>query len=141
MGLRLREERKRLGFTQDAMAAACGSSKRTQILFEQDVHVPNGAYFAAAYKLGADVSYLLVGARERLSAPDAELLDAWRFASAPARTAAMTALVGGTSHAAELALLAEFNDATMGQQFSGDVDLRGQWVIVKTPGREKASRP
>jgi DNA-binding XRE family transcriptional regulator len=42
VGIRLKEERKRLGLTQEAMGVACGVAKRTQILFEQDVTCPVG---------------------------------------------------------------------------------------------------
>jgi transcriptional regulator with XRE-family HTH domain len=43
VGIRLKEERKRLGLTQEAMGLACGVAKRTQILFEQDAHLPGGS--------------------------------------------------------------------------------------------------
>ena len=81
VGIRLKEERKRLGLTQEAMGLACGVAKRTQILFEQDAHLPGGAYFVAADELGVDVTYVLVGRRERLAEADADLLDAWRSGS------------------------------------------------------------
>jgi len=42
VGIRLKKERNRLGLTQTAFAAACEVSKRSQIQFEQDEHVPGG---------------------------------------------------------------------------------------------------
>jgi len=141
VGTRLKEERKRLGHTQEAMALACGVAKRTQILFEQDAHLPGGAYFAAADELGMDTVYVLVGRRERLSPADADLLDAWRAAAPAARAAAIATLSGAVPHATTLAPKTQFNDATIGQQFSGDVDLRNQALVVKPSGtKKKAAR-
>ncbi|WP_235643073.1 helix-turn-helix domain-containing protein [Stenotrophomonas maltophilia] len=141
VGIRLKEERKRLGLTQEAMGLACGVAKRTQILFEQDAHLPGGAYFVAADELGVDVTYVLVGRRERLAEADADLLDAWRTASPSARAAVMAALRGVTPAATTAAPRTSFENTSIGQQISGDVDLRGQKVVVKAPrGFKKAAR-
>lgn len=141
VGNRLKEERKRLGLTQEAIGLACGVAKRTQILFEQDAHVPGGAYFAAADELGMDVAYVLVGRRDRLSEPDADLLDAWRAASPSARIAAMAALTGAAPAAAGSSPRTMFQNATIGQQISGDADLRAQKIVVKAPKGSKKTAP
>nr|WP_223880268.1 XRE family transcriptional regulator [Stenotrophomonas sp. Br8] len=120
---------------------ACGVAKRTQILFEQDAHVPGGAYFAAADELGVDVAYVLVGRRDRLSEADADLLDAWRNASPSARIAAMAALTGAAPAAAGSERRTMFQNATIGQQISGDADLRAQKIVVKAPKRSKKTAP
>lgn len=141
VGIRLKEERKRLGLTQEAMGLACGVAKRTQILFEQDAHLPGGAYSVAADELGVDVTYVLVGRRERLAEADADLLDAWRNASASARAAVMAALRGVTPTSTASAPRTTFENTSIGQQISGDVDLRGQKVVVKAPkGSNKSAR-
>lgn len=141
VGNRLKEERKRLGLTQEAIGLACGVAKRTQILFEQDAHVPGGAYFAAADELGMDVVYVLVGRRDRLSESDADLLKAWRTASPSARVAAMAALTGVAPAADGTAPRTLFQNATIGQQIGGDADLRAQKIVVKVPkGSKKATR-
>ena len=141
VGTRLKEERKRLGLTQEAMGLACGVAKRTQILFEQDAHLPGGAYFVAADELGVDVTYVLVGRRERLAEADADLLDAWRSASASARAAVMAALRGVAPASTTSAPRTSFENTSIGQQISGDVDLRGQKIVVKAPkGSKKAAR-
>lgn len=139
VGTRLKEERKRLGLTQEVMAVACGVTKRTQIFYEQDSVGASASYLAAAHELGTDVAYVLTGNRERLAPADVELLDAWRAAPAPARAAALTALTGSVSHASALgaAPRTTFTDATIGQQFSGDVDLRNQKLTVKGSGATK----
>lgn len=141
VGNRLKEERKRLGLTQEAIGLACGVAKRTQILFEQDAHVPGGAYFAAADELGMDITYVLVGRRDRLTEADADLLDTWRNASAPARAAALAALGGISPAATAAAPRTTFENTSIGQQISGDVDLRGQKIVVKAPkGSKRAVR-
>lgn len=133
VGTRLKEERKRLGLSQEAMAVACGAGKRTQILFEQDAHVPGGSYFIAADELGVDVSYVLAGRRSQLDEADTELLDAWRKASLSARAAAMNLLSGAEPRVSEKAPRTSFTNTSIGQQISGDVDLRNQKVTVKAP--------
>ncbi|HEL3760047.1 XRE family transcriptional regulator [Stenotrophomonas maltophilia] len=123
------------------MGLACGVAKRTQILFEQDAHLPGGAYFVAADELGVDVTYVLVGRRDRLAEPDADLLDAWRTASPSARAAVMAALRGVTPAATAATARTSFENTSIGQQISGDVDLRGQKIVVKSPkGSKKAAR-
>ncbi|KOO77316.1 helix-turn-helix domain-containing protein [Stenotrophomonas pavanii] len=141
VGLRLKEERKRLGLTQEAMGVACGVTKRTQIFYEMDSVGASAAYLTAAYELGVDVVYLLTGTRERLAAADADLLDAWRSASPSARAAVMAALRGVAPASATSAPRTSFENTSIGQQISGDVDLRGQKIVVKAPkGSKKAAR-
>ncbi len=140
VGLRLKEERKRLGLTQEAMGVACGVTKRTQIFYEMDSVGASAAYLTAAYELGVDVVYLLTGTRERLSESDTDLLNAWRNASASARAAVMAALCGVTP-AAAAAPRTSFENTSIGQQISGDVDLRCQKIVVKAPkGSKKTAR-
>lgn len=133
VGTRLKEERNRLRLSQNAMGVACGVTKRTQIHYEKDEVGASAAYLALAHDLGIDVAYVLIGERERLAPAEAELLDAWRAAPAPARAAAMSALTGGVSQVNTLgaAPRTQFNNSTIGQQCSGDVDLTGQTVKVK----------
>lgn len=65
LGARLREERERLipPMSQAAFAAACGQTRRSQILYEKDQAIPGGAYLIAADALGVDVLYVLTGKR------------------------------------------------------------------------------
>lgn len=102
--------------------------------------MPGGAYLAGIDTLGVDLTYVLTGRRERLEEADADLLELWRSASATARAAAVTALTGARRPSATATPGTVFNDATIGQQFSGDVDLRGQKLVVKAPkGTPKAA--
>ena len=63
IGNRLKEERARLGITQEKMALAGGVQKRAQARYESGERCPDGHYLASVAKLGADVNYILTGAR------------------------------------------------------------------------------
>ena len=86
---RLREERERLGFSQEAFGVLGGVQKRAQINYEKGERHPDSAYLAAIAAAGADVLYILTG--ERSSAQPAHdaaeqvLLDSYRRCSSQAR--------------------------------------------------------
>lgn len=70
LGKRLRTERKRIGLTQAAMAAACGVRPNAHGAYEKDVRTPRADYLKEAVKLGVDCSYVITGQRtpeERVS--------------------------------------------------------------------------
>ncbi len=61
IGLRLREERERLGLSQEAFAALAEASKRSQIEWEKGTAFPNAEALAAFAAQGADVQYIITG--------------------------------------------------------------------------------
>nr|VFK14987.1 MAG: DNA-binding transcriptional regulator, XRE-family HTH domain [Candidatus Kentron sp. LPFa] len=61
---RIRTERKRLRYTQSELAAIGGVSTKTQANYEKGVHEPTGSYLAAIARAGADIGYILTGARD-----------------------------------------------------------------------------
>lgn len=63
IGNRLKEERARLGITQEKMALAGGVQKRAQARYESGERCPDGHYLARVAELGADVNYILTGVR------------------------------------------------------------------------------
>ncbi|WP_312438596.1 helix-turn-helix transcriptional regulator [Achromobacter sp.] len=71
IGSRLREERERLGFSQQAFAELGGASKRSQLEWEKGAQVPNAEFLAHVAAHGADVSYIVTGARS-VAANDVE---------------------------------------------------------------------
>lgn len=89
-GLRLREERKRLGLTQADM----GVAPKTQRFYESGERSPDVAYLTAFAVKGADLLYVLQGMRsaETLSDEEARLLTAWRGASEEIQQVVMAAL-------------------------------------------------
>lgn len=64
IGKRLREERERIGYSQQDFAALGGKTKKTQIEWEADKATPNGAFLAEVERVGVDVLYILTGRRE-----------------------------------------------------------------------------
>ncbi|SFJ25217.1 helix-turn-helix domain-containing protein [Albimonas pacifica] len=63
MGIRLREERKRLGLTQIQLAEHGGVSLSSQKLYEKG-RSPACTYLAVLDGIGVDVLYVLTGRRE-----------------------------------------------------------------------------
>lgn len=62
-GKRLREERARLGLSQQAFAELGGVKRVSQLLYEQGDRVPDVLYLDNLKKHGVDVPYLLFGQR------------------------------------------------------------------------------
>ena len=69
IGARLRAERKRLGMTQERFAALGGSSKPSQVRYENDERSPDGNILSLIAKGGADVLYILTGERSAANLP------------------------------------------------------------------------
>lgn len=62
-GLRLREERKRLGLSQEQFAESVGIKRLAQSQYEAETRDPRVAYLAAVGVAGADLYYLMFGKR------------------------------------------------------------------------------
>lgn len=63
LGVRLHDERSRLGLSQSSFADLCGISRKSVVLFEKGKNLPNVAVLLAAEKIGVDVTYVLTGVR------------------------------------------------------------------------------
>lgn len=63
IGERLREERKRLGFTLDEFAKLGGVGRTTQIAYEKGTTQPGGDYLGAIAAVGADAQFIVSGHR------------------------------------------------------------------------------
>ncbi len=96
IGDRLREERKRLGMTQEQFAAAAGVVGRTQGMYEREDRAPDSIYLAAVARLGVDIGYVVTGDAQgaRLSADEALLVQTYRGLDQAGKTAALGAVVG-----------------------------------------------
>ena len=108
---RLQEERKRLGLTQEAVAAQLGATKRSVINWEGGAALPGAEVLARYAAAGADVLYILTGQRaggasappppRAVSEGDRILLDNFHAAPAQVQAGVKTALgafapAGGT---------------------------------------------
>lgn len=80
-GVRLREERERLGLNQEEMGKLGGVNRSSQSLYERGVSACSIAYLFMARRAGADLQYLFTGIRggADLSARESELLSAFRL--------------------------------------------------------------
>lgn len=97
---RLKEERQRLGFSQEAFAAIANASKRSQIGWEQDRSTPDGKAFEQWSKVGADILYIITGQRSKpvedtLTPKEKTLLESFRKAPEAVQNAAIVALLSG----------------------------------------------
>src|SRR5450830_934058 len=79
-GDRLRQERTRLGLTQEAFAAIGGVKKLAQINYEQGKTYPDAGYLIALSGVGVDVGYVMLGVptSDALSEDENELLVGYR---------------------------------------------------------------
>lgn len=62
-GLRLKEERKRLGLSQTELAEIGGVGRLAQSQYESEVTAPTTRYLSAIGAAGIDLSYLIFGAK------------------------------------------------------------------------------
>ncbi|QKI69074.1 helix-turn-helix domain-containing protein [Achromobacter xylosoxidans] len=63
LGLRLAEERDRLGLTQERFGELAGVSRNSQANYEKGARQPDAAYLELIASAGVDVLYVLTGAR------------------------------------------------------------------------------
>lgn len=128
IGERLKEERERLGFTQPALAAIAGTTKKSQIDYEKDLTQPKAGYLAAVAKVGADVQYIVTGERSAgaLTPDEKDLLAHFRAAPLAVKTVMMAAGAAGAvpptgpSQSVKKGVAQQFN-GPVGSVSTGDV--------------------
>ena len=118
VGARIKEERERLGLSQDALGQLAGSSRRSVINWESDTTAPGVEALALMAQGGVDVLFVVTGARAStssgtLSQDEVALVSDYRktssahqrtlrdvgsvFAQATSHQSASTTASGGTS--------------------------------------------
>lgn len=80
---RLKEERERLSFNQEAFGAIGGVKRLAQGNYEKGERAPDLNYLAAIAKAGADIHYIVTGIRLTASLAPMEQLFLERFRGAP----------------------------------------------------------
>lgn len=92
IGDRLREERERLGLTQESLGNAAGVQKLAQHKYEKGERPPNARYLAEAAAAGVDVLYVITGSRGGvvLTPEETALVDNFRHAPPEAQKAIKT---------------------------------------------------
>lgn len=86
IGERLKEERERLGLSQEAFGEIGGVKKLAQRNYEKGNRMPDAGYLASIAEVGVDVMYVLTGQRNapvqqeqtRISRREAAMLDNYR---------------------------------------------------------------
>ncbi|AAW74942.1 MULTISPECIES: helix-turn-helix domain-containing protein [Xanthomonas] len=143
VGKRLKEERKRLGLTQDEMAVQLGLTRYAQLNFEKDVNLPGGAYLLAALERGVDVMYVLSGHRAQLDPADRLLLSAFKDASPAARNAVLAALglsADASSSKTGTGPVLSFNKSEIGSIISTTAPIDQSNMQIVVGGRKKKSK-
>lgn len=92
IGNRLREERERLGMTQEVFGALGGVLKRALIRYESGERYPDAAFLRGVSAVGVDVLYVLTGQRtpkvpslDALPEDERVLLSGYRLCNAQAK--------------------------------------------------------
>ncbi len=129
---RLREERKRLGLNQTEMATLAGVLKGAQVNYEAGKRAPDADYLVAIAGAGANVLYILTGAREGpapevLTEDEKGMLADYREASGPVRRAARAALQSGASQTAA-SVHQSVNARVGGSVTGGSINMRGNTI-------------
>ncbi|WP_407466291.1 helix-turn-helix domain-containing protein [Xanthomonas campestris] len=138
VGKRLKEERKRLGLTQEEMAVQLGLTRYAQLNFEKDVNLPGGAYLLAALDRGVDVMYVLSGHRAQVEPADLRLLSLIKNAPPVARNAALAALgVAADQAIAGAGPTVVLNDSDVGQTISTTAVIDQSNIQITVGGRKK----
>ncbi|WLG92445.1 helix-turn-helix domain-containing protein [Pseudomonas cucumis] len=83
MGMRLQEERKRLGYSQEGFSLLMGASRRTQVSYETRDKNAGLLYLSKAQAKGLDIYYIISGnaitaEQQLLSETEANLLKIYR---------------------------------------------------------------
>lgn len=76
MGLRLREERKRLGLSQADLGAVGGIEANAQGLYERGKRFPNATYLSLVATAGVDILFVVTGVKKVRAADSINALDA-----------------------------------------------------------------
>jgi transcriptional regulator with XRE-family HTH domain len=99
---RLKEERERLGFNQEAFGAIGGVKRVAQGNYEKGDRSPDVGYLAAIAKVGADVQYIVTGARSApIAGEEALLLEGFRQMDSETKRRTLAMVYGGTPPAAK----------------------------------------
>ncbi|WP_217429774.1 helix-turn-helix domain-containing protein [Sphingomonas bacterium] len=148
IGARLREERLRLGLSQEAFASLAGLSKRVQLKWEKDESAPSAPILRAFAEAGADVLYILTGRRtvntpfNTASMIEAELATARAEIVHPPRHAGETAEQAERRvldwHANSLSTILKFDTRIVPEGLAGDVAQLLE--VITDPERRAAFR-
>ena len=97
IGVRIKQERERLGMTIPEFAEAAGSKKNTVIDWQKDASSPPAAKLAALAEVGVDVLYVVTGIKSAsLMGEEELLLSGFRKMNAEMKQRTLAMVYGGT---------------------------------------------
>ncbi|WP_115225735.1 helix-turn-helix domain-containing protein [Iodobacter fluviatilis] len=129
---RLKEERKRLGLSQEMAANALGISVDSLYGYEKNKTNPPVSVLLPFSDLGADVQYIVTGVRSSANLPDTEqkLISAFRAAPEPVQTGILAMLqvvpVADASASDQSQDVKPKFMGKVGQVIEGDVKIKGK---------------
>lgn len=123
---RLKEERKRLGLTQAEAAVLASVQRETWSRYESGALAPGMEVLEAFALAGADVQYVLTGARgydpaPRLKPDEEVLLDAYRALESSIRRRVLAFILGGEPPPDGPRKITQSVQGGVAQQFNGPV--------------------
>lgn len=96
IGVRLKNERERLGLNQTEFAKLAGHSRSAQAGYERDEKIPGGAYLQMLADNGCDVLYILTGKKspsiDDVNTDEIEIIKLYRKAPLSVKAAIYGAL-------------------------------------------------
>lgn len=94
---RLKNERVRIGFTQEELGNKCGVTKLAQFNYEKGTRFPTSEYLEKAAQLGVDVQYVITGtpSHSNINAEEAFLLQQFRQLTVDQKKMMLSFLLGG----------------------------------------------
>ncbi|MGM0936296.1 MAG: helix-turn-helix domain-containing protein [Pseudomonadota bacterium] len=96
IGIRLKNERERLGLNQTEFAQLAGHSRSAQAGYERDEKIPGGAYLQMLADNGCDVLYVLTGKKlppiDDINSDEVEIIKLYRKAPLSVKAAIYGAL-------------------------------------------------
>lgn len=139
VGARLKAERERIGMTQEGMGKAVGTTKQTQLRYENGMNSPTSSYLHELTALGVDIGYVLTGYPSELRDDEAEMLSRYRGATAELRAAALAVLATGPRAGAASSVA--IGGDNLGQVMSGTFDQSGMTFNVGSRGTRSRKKP
>jgi transcriptional regulator with XRE-family HTH domain len=144
VGFRLKQERQRLGMSQDDFSAVCGMKRRAQMSYEHDERSPDAEYLRSLAEIGVDIQFVVTGiaSTSTLSKDENELLVTYRSLDVKGK-ARVLGVAEGISDPEPTSLKKTkshvvFHSATIGQQISGDVTTPQTFSVH---GEKKTKKP
>lgn len=130
IGVRIKQERERLGLLQETFGSIARVTKKSQINYEKGIRKPDSEYLFNLHQFGVDVFYILTGNKnaQTLGIEEDDLITQWRKASIPVKAAALAVLNSYSNPA---------SGNTIGNNSSGNAQINNSpnTTVIHKPNR------